>query len=330
MKCSGFADSKRFRCQNLVSKERQDLGKITCRIHDDDETEGLLYSGDRGDDEALTRYWLPLKSSQSSQSSQPAEGSSARHALKLMFGGKDRKLTDLLAISGLFGAMFIFAAVTLSYKILGFGWQPVFTDVGELSSKVVGTVLFAGVALYLVANLAQRFGRKVDLAKEGLETRQADRDRHSDAVAVMRRDGDFHAEIYGEFLKDRSEFNVSVNRPKRTCLSLRRRAIRLGKHAGELEFRSKNPFIEKRTRLRIRRTILSLQRGCQRREDEAADLATRNGLKLRQSALFSQLLSEEHKVRSATMEVKKAEAELDRAKKAFESDVSSTKFYKTI
>ena len=65
MKCSGFADSKRFCCQNLVSKERQDLGKITCRIHDDDETEGLLYSGDRGDDEALTRYWLPLKSSQS-------------------------------------------------------------------------------------------------------------------------------------------------------------------------------------------------------------------------------------------------------------------------
>ena len=91
MKCSGFADSKRFRCQNLVSKERQDLGKITCRIHDNDETEGLLYSGDRGDDEALTRYWLPLKSSQSNQ---PAEGSSARHALKLMFGGKDRKLTD--------------------------------------------------------------------------------------------------------------------------------------------------------------------------------------------------------------------------------------------
>ena len=86
-----------------------------------------------------------------------------------------------------------------------------------------------------------RFGRKVDLAKEGLETRQADRDRHSDAVAVMRRDGDFHAEIYGEFLKDRSEFNVSVNRTKRTCLSLRRRAIRLGKPAGELEFRSKNP-----------------------------------------------------------------------------------------
>ena len=53
-------------------------------------------------------------------------------------------------------------------------------------------------------------------------------------------------------------------------------------------------------------------------------------MKLRQSALFSELLSEEHKVRSATMEVKKAEAELDRAKKAFESDVSSTKFYKTI
>ncbi len=330
MKCSGFADTKRFRCQRLVSKERQGLGKVTCRFHDDDEDLAQRYSGDRADDQALTQYWLPLKPNQSNQPDQPADESYARKALRLIFGGKDLSLTDLLAFSGLFGAALIVLIVTLSYKILGFGWQPVFTDVGELSSKIVGTVMFAGAALYVVAKLAQQYGREVDNAKEAWESCRAERDKRNDAIVAARTHDDFDEATYYEFLRDRSEFNLSVERTKRSVLSLRRQAIRLSKHASDLEFKAKNPFIEKRTRIRIRKTILALHRGYERREQEALNLQIRNEKKLRQDQLFSDLRREERKKEEAVTAVGRSAAKLEAAKRKFESDVTSVDFHKNI